>query len=229
MKKNFTIVVFILVSFGGFSQTQKELNKSFRDAKDDVSSEYVILKSGEKKDINSIDFTTDENSVRGKVEFADGNKLKLSSGDEITACYTKEATYKLCSYFRDVAYPGTGFGMSKTFIGKSLAARTTKGAINIYFLRITYKYNEKGTLHFASETIRFFEGNNDGNLIEIKNDSIVWNKVAGLVEKSENAMKIINDLRKSYGKLKGAGSTEEKILQAIELYNKDAVAGKLKN
>ena len=226
MKKNFIILIVMLVSLGGFSQTQKELNKSFKDAKDDVSSEYVILKSGERKDIKSIEFTTEENLTRGKVEFVDGSKLKLSSGDEITACYTNEATYKLCSYFTNVAYPGIGFGMSRTFIGKSLAARLTKGAINVYILKIRYQYNEKGTLLFTYARVRFFEGNNDGNLIEIKNDTTYWNKAAALVGKSKNAMGVINELRKRYGKL---GSTEEKILEAIDLYNKDAAAGKLEN
>ena len=226
MKRNFIILIIILASLGGFSQTQKELNKSFWNAKDDVSSEYVVLESGEKRDIKSIDFSTEENSIKGKIEFADGSKLKLSSGREITACYTNEATYKLCSYFTNVAYPGTGFGTSRTFIGKSLATRLTKGAINVYFLKIRYQYNEKGTLLFTYARVRFFEGNNDGNLIEIKNDTTYWSKAAALVGKSKNAMQAINELRKRYGKL---GSTEEKILEAIELYNKDAAEGKLEN
>jgi len=212
-----------------YSQTQKELKKMSNDAKDVVSSEYVILKSGGKKDIKSIDFTNRDNSIRGKVEFADGDKMKFSSGDEITACYTQEATYKLGSYFRDVRYPGSGFGMSRTFLGKGLAIRITKGAINIYFLRFSYDYSEKGTTHYSYVMIRFFEGNDDGNLIEIKNDSIVWNKAAALVGKSGNAMKVIDDLRKSFGKIKFTGSTEGKIVEAIELYNKDAAAGKLEN
>jgi hypothetical protein len=227
MRVNLIIAIFLIASFETFSQSQKELNKLSNEAKDDVSTEFVVLKSGEKKNIKSIDFTNRDNSLRGKVEFADGSKMKLSSADEIIACYTSEATCKPGSYFRDVPYPGSGFGMSRTFLGKGLATRIAKGAINIYHLRFSYDYSEKGTMHYSYVIIRFFEGNNDGNLIEIKNDSTVWNKAAALVGKSRNAMKVIDDLRKSYGKIKFTGTTEGKLLEAIELYNKDAVNGKL--
>jgi hypothetical protein len=215
MKKGLIILFLLFVSCYGFSQSGKELKKLFLAAKDSGQVQYVILRTGEKKEIKDVSFPGEINR-NGKIEYGDGEKEKYKSG-RIIQCQTNEAFYKLAKYTPEKS--------DHMAYDSALASRMKKGAINVYFLATSYRVMFKN--EFSYEVFYFIEVENNGKLIQLMNDPRVVDMVEGLVMKSGRAKKSIEELRKAYGTLAIKFSTSSKLREAIDYYNDDFANGKL--
>lgn len=216
MKKIIFFKVLILISFLGNSQNKKQLKELYRHARDSGTANYIILKSKEKKEIKEIDIYRGGRGA-GKAILTNGEKLKFIPGD-ILECQDEDAFYKLCTY----DYPVPGSSVS----GENLAKRLYKAAINIYMLSVTYfppfQRYPSGTYFYL------VEANNDGILIVLKNGDETIKKIKQIVSRSKKAKSIIvEDIESKYGKVKDFGYAESKLLEAVEVYNKDAEANQL--
>jgi len=216
MKRFLTISHFLLIAILGLSQSNKELKKMFLDATDADQGQYVILNSGEKKEIKDLSFPAQLTSKKGRIEFADGTDEKYDNG-RIRQCQTNEGFYKLAVYM------GEGFG--HIAYDSALATRMKKGAINVYHLQMMYKDRFKNEI--SNATFYFIEVDNNGRLIQLRNDPKVVDEVEGYVGKSERAKKAIAELRKRYGKPAIGFSTATKLVEAVDFYNTDFANGKL--
>ena len=216
MKRFFTILTLLLTLASGFSQSNKELKQMYLDAKDSGSVQYVILNTGEKKEIKDLSFPGQLTSKKGKIEFADGSDEKYDNG-RIHQCQTNEGYFKLATYMGE----GVGFGAYDS----ALATRMKKGAIHVYRLQMMYKERFKNDI--STDVMYFIEVNNNGRLLQLRNDPKVVDEVEGYVSKSKRAVQVIAELKKRYGKLAVAFSTGSKLLEAVDFYNDDFKKGKL--
>jgi hypothetical protein len=214
MKLLFIIPFFWCVAC--FAQTKKE-KQEYRNARDNGVSNYVIFKSGERKEIRSMKIPS-VSGRNGEIVFSDGKKDKFKEG-EVIECQTDDGFFKLAKYNKSV---------SRAFLrGQGLATRKTKGAINIYSLVVGFSYTEGTFGRYGEETIYYLENGNSGNLGMLLNHKNAVDYVESLVAKSKAAMEMITELRNSYGKMRNVGSTEEKLMEAAEQFNRDVAEGKL--
>ena len=220
MKRYIYIVTFLLFVATVFSQSNKEYKKMYLEARDSGVSNYVILNTGEKKEIKDIDFPAQlifqrqVISKEGKIKFTDGKEEKYDNG-RVLQCQTEEGFCKLAQYKGD-------FGFA-TF-DSALATRIKKGAINIYRMLVKYRDHKNETY---TDSEYFIELDNNGKLIQLVNDPKLVDEVEGYVAKSQRAKQSIAELRKRYGKLAIGFSTATKLVEAVSFYNEDYKNGKL--
>jgi hypothetical protein len=230
IKDNMKIIRYILLIFSAFAflatnaQNAKKMREQYQNARDSSQGNYVIFKTdpGKKQPISGIDFPGVK-SFQGKVELANGEKIKFKTG-EIVECQTKDAFYKICQYIYDESDAIGG-----VLVGTDLAKREFRGKINIYSLSVSYSraFSEPGKMNLAYTYFYLVEANDDGRLIVLKNDTAVVNKVEHLVANSVSAMEVINKIRSKYGKIKEKSFVELNLLDAVKLYNKDVAEGKI--
>ena len=217
--REFLFVLFLFINSFTYSQNRKELKELYRAARDTSSINYIVLKSKEKREIKSIKIYKGGRGA-GKAVLANGETIKFIPGD-IIEYQDDDAFYKIGTF----SYHGMDGGAS----GTSLAKREYRDSINIYYMSITY--NRMMTKQYESPIggAYFYcvEGNNDGDLIQLKNDPDIVNKVEMLVKRSTAAIKIITELKSKYGKWKDTGYVESKLMEAVKVYNADAIEGKL--
>ena len=224
MKRFLYIATLLLFVAPGFSQSNKEFKQMYLEARDSGQTNYVILNTGEKKEIKDITFPVQAIfqrqvlSGKGKIKFADGKQEKFDNG-RVIQCQTEEGFYKLAHY------KGENFGFA-TF-DSALAPRMKKGAINIYRLLVKYHDNLKNEV--VTGTKYFIELDNNGKLIHLVNDPKLVDEVEGYVAKSQRAKQSIAELRKRYGKPAIGFSTATKLVEAVGYYNEDFKNGKLTN
>lgn len=216
MKQLYTILIFLFAAGFSFSQNNKELKRMFLEARDSGLTQYVILNTGEKREIRDLSFPGQLTSKKGKIEYADGTDEKYDNG-RIHQCQTNDGYYKLATYI--------GEGMGFSAYDSALATRMKKGAINVYHLQMMYKEHFKNEI--SSTTMYFIEISNNGKLIQLRNDPKIVDQVEGYVSKSKRAVQAISEIKKRYGKLAIGFSTESKLLEAVDFYNSDYKNGKL--
>jgi hypothetical protein len=203
-------VLFALVSVSAIAQ--KKLNEKIKEARDEGSN-YVVMASGDKKEIKSCKFPTSRKD--GKIEFSDGTTTKFKESD-IQAVQTDEAYYKFLKYSFTEYFAGTS----------GLATRRSKGVYNVFQLLIYYS---KGFNEHGSTYLYFFEKADKPGMVQLQNDKKMVDYVDSLVSKSKLARASIDQIRKRYGLPASTGFTVNKLAETIELYNKDAAEGKLEN
>jgi hypothetical protein len=203
-------VLFILFAFVSVSAiAQKKLKEKFKQARDEGGN-YVIMASGEKKDIKSVKFPTARK--QGNIEFADGTSSKFWTRG-IQAVQTDYGFQKVIDY----RHPD--FGMT---FGR--ATRLAKGVFNVYHMTVHYqvKINE-----YVSGDRYFFDKPNELGIVQLVNEVGMFNYVDSLTSKSKAAREVVDLIQRNIGKWQTRWSSEEKLVEALELYNKDAAEGRL--
>ena len=210
------LLFILLVSSSAAAQkvSKEKLKEKIIEAKDSGAN-YVIMTSGEKKNIKSAKLPNNYGKP-GNIVFADGTSMKFHNSD-IQCIQTEDGFYKILDYNHPL------FGTGKV---SGLALRRGKGVYNVYQLPIHYN---KGMNQWVSETLYLFEKADGTGLMTLDNDRKHVDHVETLVSKSKAAMESIAAIRKDYGKLQMGWSVESRLAETIELYNKDAAAGKLEN
>jgi len=210
------LLFILLVSFSATAQkvSKEKLKEKIAEAKDSGAN-YVIMASGEKKNIKSAKLPNNYGKP-GNIVLADGTSMKFHKSD-IQCIQTEDGFYKMLDYNHPL------FGTGKV---SGLALRRGKGIYNVYQLPVHYN---KGMNQWVSETLYIIEKADGTGLMTFDNDRKHVDYVETLVSKSKAAMESIAAIRKDYGKLQVGWSLESRLAETIELYNKDAAAGKLEN
>lgn len=196
------------------SQFKKsEVQKKMLEARNEGLN-YVVLASGEKKEIKSAKLPNQYGKA-GKIEFADGTSMKLEESD-IVVIQTGEGFYKRITYHHPT------FGRTTDF-----AVRQAKGVYDVYRLQIHYN---RGLNDWVSNVLFFMEKADGTGFVQFNSDYKHIDYVDSLTSKSKAARESIAELRKAYRKsFQVKWSMESKLAETVELYNKDAAAGKLEN
>lgn len=197
---------------------KKKMAEIKREAREPGDSNFVVLATGERKTIKSVKNVLTNYKV--KVQFVDGTKENYAVS-EIKSYQDEDAFYVYIDPF------------SMPLVTKDRpekekwehAYRVERGKINIYHQ--PFRSHRIGQTE-SSPDMAFFMETEPGVFKQLYRDPKVLDMVAELVSKSKAATEMIEKIRNEKG-VKYGGWTVEHMAEAIQLYNKDVAAGKLKD